>query len=208
MKPIVWVCPCPDVRAGSASMRKILARWSALALVLVLFALLGGIASAQDDDAPAARVRKVAISASGPVTIAGGATCPSGTPGGDVCYSISGTLTEHKIEGSISGTVATSSTPLTTSKTTVCYSIDNHSNFTFEVEGFTGSASLTGEACITTTKKGSTETLKRGVWETLSTSELSGHGRSALTNAVPTNPTSSTPFAGGGTLHLTGTLSD
>jgi hypothetical protein len=193
-------CSLSSVRARRLPASHLVTR--VVTLALMLFVVASGIASAQENDA-AVKVRKIPISASGPVTVSG-TTCPVGTAVGDLCYSIAGTLTQHKESGTLSGTVVTSGTPLT-KKNLSCYTLINSSTIKITVGIFgTATGTLTGEACIQTTRKGSSETLKNGLWE--STSGLSGHGKATWT-ATPIDPTSNTdPLAGSGKAHLTGSF--
>ncbi len=174
-------------------------------LMLALFAVSSGIALAQED-ASAVKTRKIGIHLTGTITLAG-TTCPEGTATGDDCYAISGTVSQGKYSGSATGTIITSGTPTTTKSRGTCYTLINTSTENLVVEGYSFSASLTGEGCIKTTKKGiSTETLVGGTWETTSSSPYPGNGKQTFIG-TPTEPTSPTsPLAGSGKAHITGSV--
>ncbi|HVN26989.1 MAG TPA: hypothetical protein VMT64_00810 [Candidatus Binataceae bacterium] len=184
-----------------------------LPAALMLFALFAGIASAQDDTSDAAKTRKIGVHLSGTVTLTGIA-CPPGTATGDECYDFSGTLKQGKFTGNTTGVIVTSGTPTPTKKGT-CYTVINTSTENFEIAGIMVhtdlngpgiQASLRGEACIKTTKKGSTESLVGGAWETTPSSIYPGKGKEAF-KGMPTDPMSTTsPLAGTGTVHLTGSI--
>ena len=143
------------------------------------------------------------LNASGPITLTG-STCPAGTPTGDQCYSISGSLSQAKKTVALSGTVISSSTPSAT-KSGNCYAIFNSSIETATSGPDVVNINLTGQACVATSKGAVTETLKSGAW--IGTHILeTGTGKESWT-ITPTDDLSTTaPLAGTGKLNIKGTL--
>jgi hypothetical protein len=183
----------------------VIGRFKNLHLVIVgVLMLSASIAvSAMQANAKGTKVKKVAIHASGTITLAT-TVCPEDTTG-DECYSISGVLKQGSNNATLTGTLVTSSTPLTT-KTTSCYTIINTTTETVTVGDDVADLSLTGEACIKTTKTASTETLTKGAWTTTDSSPFSGKGKQVW-KITPADASSTTsPLAGSGTTKLTGSL--
>jgi hypothetical protein len=164
---------------------------------------------AQEDDSDAAKTKHTAIHASGPVAIAG-SPCASPTAGVE-CYSItSSALKDGKVtNGTLTGSLLVSTTTSAKGKA-VCYTILGASTET--IGSSKGGANLDfgpASACIkTNAKKTSTESvLPAGPWTTAMGSPETGSGKETW-KVAPTDATSQTsPLAGSGTVHFTGSVS-
>lgn len=162
---------------------------------------------AQEEEGDAAKVKKHAVHASGPVVIAS-SPCATPTTAGVECYSItSSALKQGTTTGTLTGTLLVSTTTSKRGKAT-CYSVLSASTETVTVGTAVTNLDLSaGNACITTTKKGSTEILTPDAWTSATASPETGKGKETW-KVVPTNATSTTsPLAGSGTVTLTGTVS-
>jgi hypothetical protein len=166
--------------------------------------------SAQDEDG-AAKVKKTAVHASGPVVLAATA-CPSPAITGNECYTITGSALKQGKEtgGTLSGLILTSGTPKT-KKNVSCYSILNTSTEILTIGTAVTDIDLgSADACITTNakKKTSSEAVTPpGAWTSGTGSPETGKGKETW-KVTPTDAASTTsPLAGSGTVSLTGTVS-
>jgi len=164
---------------------------------------------AQEDDVSDAKVKHTVIHASGPVEIVG-SPCASPTAGIE-CYSItSSALKDGKVtNGTLTGSLLVSDTTSTKGKA-ICYTILGASTETItegtHVENLDfGPAS----ACIITNTKKKTSSelvIPPAPWTSALGSPASGKGKETW-KVTPTDAASTTsPLAGSGTVHFTGSV--
>jgi hypothetical protein len=186
-------------------------RWLTIAgaVVIATTVVVHGVRAQEEEESDAAKVKHTAIHASGPVTIAPTA-CPSPVAAGNECYSITSSAVEgkKKIPGTLSGTLIVSTTTSTPKKNKVCYTVIGGSIESISVDGVTGEITFgPANACITTTKKGSSEAVTpAGEWATKG-ALVTGKGKESW-KVTPTDPTApSGALAGSGTVTFTGRVS-